>query len=70
MNKLDRLYMFCNCCEDGGIGKLNVCYLLPVVKACIGCKGVTETLVEEELPDLHMGESEVSDVTAPAHDQT
>ncbi|XP_060727467.1 period circadian protein homolog 2 isoform X4 [Tachysurus vachellii] len=40
------------------------------IEACIGCKGVTETLVEEELPDLHMGESEVSDVTAPAHDQT
>ncbi|KAG7319728.1 hypothetical protein KOW79_016871 [Hemibagrus wyckioides] len=37
-------------------------------EACIGCKGVTETLVEAELPDLHMGESEVSDVTA--HDQT
>ncbi|KAF7692586.1 period circadian protein homolog 2 isoform X1 [Silurus meridionalis] len=40
------------------------------VEACIGCKGVTEMLVEEELPDLHMGESEVSDVTAPPHDQT
>ncbi|KAL6467943.1 hypothetical protein MHYP_G00236200 [Metynnis hypsauchen] len=34
------------------------------VKACVGCEGVTETLLEEELPDLHMGESESSDVTA------
>nr|QGW67271.1 period 2 [Rhamdia quelen] len=40
------------------------------IEACVGCKGITETLVEEELPDLHMGESEVSDVTAPTHDQT
>lgn len=45
-------------------------YVLHVVKACIGCKGVTETLVEEELPDLHMGESEASDVTVPAQEQT
>ncbi|KAM9439176.1 period circadian protein homolog 2 isoform 1-T4 [Clarias gariepinus] len=37
------------------------------IEACVGCKGVTETVVEEELPDLHMGES---DVTASSHDQT
>ncbi|KAK1790935.1 hypothetical protein P4O66_014775, partial [Electrophorus voltai] len=30
--------------------------------ACIGCEGLTETLAEEELPDLHMGESEPSDI--------
>lgn len=48
-----------------------MCVVLHVVKACVDCKGVTETLVEEELPDLHMGESEVSEcVTAPAQDQT
>uniref|UniRef100_A0A8B9HSY4 Period circadian protein homolog 2 n=1 Tax=Astyanax mexicanus TaxID=7994 RepID=A0A8B9HSY4_ASTMX len=35
------------------------------VKACVGCEGVTEMLIEEELPDLHMGESEHSDVTVP-----
>ncbi|XP_060762071.1 period circadian protein homolog 2 [Neoarius graeffei] len=40
------------------------------IEACVGCKGVTEMLVEEELPDLHMGESEVSDVTALSYDQT
>ncbi|XP_053506973.1 period circadian protein homolog 2 isoform X2 [Ictalurus furcatus] len=50
--------------EGGGLPKaINI-------EACVGCKGVTETLVAEELPDLHMGESEASDVTAPPRDQT
>ncbi|KAL7842388.1 hypothetical protein SRHO_G00240770 [Serrasalmus rhombeus] len=39
------------------------------VKACVGCEGVTETLLEEELPDLHMGESESNDVTAAPSNQ-
>ncbi|XP_072525489.1 period circadian protein homolog 2 isoform X4 [Salminus brasiliensis] len=39
------------------------------VKACVGCEGVTETLIEEDLPDLHMGESEHSDVTVAPSNQ-
>ncbi|XP_066508082.1 period circadian protein homolog 2-like [Hoplias malabaricus] len=39
------------------------------VKACVGCEGLTEILTEEELPDLHMGESEPSDVTVPPSHQ-
>ncbi|KAK7163633.1 hypothetical protein R3I93_007626 [Phoxinus phoxinus] len=35
------------------------------VKACVSCEEVSETLTEEDPPDLHMGESETSDVTAP-----
>lgn len=35
------------------------------VKACVGCEEVSETLTEEDPPDLHMGETESSDVTAP-----
>ncbi|XP_067308774.1 period circadian protein homolog 2 isoform X2 [Pseudorasbora parva] len=36
------------------------------VKACVSCEEVSETLPEEDRPDLHMGESESSDVTAPS----
>uniref|UniRef100_A0A8C1I4C2 Period circadian protein homolog 2 n=1 Tax=Cyprinus carpio carpio TaxID=630221 RepID=A0A8C1I4C2_CYPCA len=35
------------------------------VKACVGCEEVSETLTEEDPPDLHMGETESNDVTAP-----
>uniref|UniRef100_A0A672Q6Z6 Period circadian protein homolog 2 n=1 Tax=Sinocyclocheilus grahami TaxID=75366 RepID=A0A672Q6Z6_SINGR len=35
------------------------------VKACVGCEEVSETLTEEDPPDLHMGETESSDVTVP-----
>ncbi|XP_051555706.1 period circadian protein homolog 2-like isoform X2 [Myxocyprinus asiaticus] len=35
------------------------------VKAFFGCDEVSETLTEDESPDLHMGESESSDVTMP-----
>ncbi|XP_048019281.1 period circadian protein homolog 2 isoform X1 [Megalobrama amblycephala] len=35
------------------------------VKACVSCEEVSETLTEEDPPDLHMGESETNDVTAP-----
>ncbi|KAG1969119.1 period circadian protein homolog 2 isoform X1 [Pimephales promelas] len=35
------------------------------VKACVSCEEVSETLTEGDPPDLHMGESETSDVTAP-----
>ncbi|XP_016354993.1 period circadian protein homolog 2 isoform X2 [Sinocyclocheilus anshuiensis] len=35
------------------------------VKACVGCEEVSETLTEEDPPDLHMGETESGDVTAP-----
>ncbi|RXN02968.1 period circadian -like protein [Labeo rohita] len=35
------------------------------VKACVGCEESSETLTEEDPPDLHMGETESSDVTAP-----
>ncbi|XP_052404132.1 period circadian protein homolog 2-like isoform X1 [Carassius gibelio] len=35
------------------------------VKACVGCEEVSETLTEEDSPDLHMGETESNDVTAP-----
>ncbi|XP_077078049.1 period circadian protein homolog 2 isoform X2 [Siphateles boraxobius] len=35
------------------------------VKACVSCEEVSITLTEEDPPDLHMGESETSDVTAP-----
>ncbi|XP_073705056.1 period circadian protein homolog 2 isoform X2 [Garra rufa] len=35
------------------------------VKACVGCEEVSETLAEEDRPDLHMGEAESSDVSVP-----
>uniref|UniRef100_A0A673H8N4 Period circadian protein homolog 2 n=1 Tax=Sinocyclocheilus rhinocerous TaxID=307959 RepID=A0A673H8N4_9TELE len=35
------------------------------IKACVGCEEVSETLTEEDPPDLHMGETESSDVTVP-----
>uniref|UniRef100_A0A672MX09 Period circadian protein homolog 2 n=1 Tax=Sinocyclocheilus grahami TaxID=75366 RepID=A0A672MX09_SINGR len=35
------------------------------VKVCVGCDEVSETLTEEDPPDLHMGETESCDVTAP-----
>nr|VAX54207.1 period circadian clock 2 [Squalius torgalensis] len=34
------------------------------LKACVSCEEVSEILTEEDPPDLHMGESETSDVTA------
>ncbi|XP_065118363.1 period circadian protein homolog 2 isoform X3 [Paramisgurnus dabryanus] len=34
------------------------------VKACVGCEELCEPLTEEDPPDLHMGETEASDVTA------
>ncbi|XP_042567462.1 period circadian protein homolog 2-like isoform X2 [Cyprinus carpio] len=35
------------------------------VKVCVGCEEMSETLTEEDQPDLHMGETESSDVTVP-----
>lgn len=35
------------------------------LQACVGCEEVSETLTEEDSPDLHMGETESSDVTVP-----
>uniref|UniRef100_A0A673HCD3 Period circadian protein homolog 2 n=1 Tax=Sinocyclocheilus rhinocerous TaxID=307959 RepID=A0A673HCD3_9TELE len=35
------------------------------LQACVGCEEVSETLTEEDPPDLHMGETESSDVTVP-----
>ncbi|XP_051555051.1 period circadian protein homolog 2-like isoform X2 [Myxocyprinus asiaticus] len=35
------------------------------VKACVGCEEVSETLMVDDPPDLHMGETESSDVTMP-----
>lgn len=35
------------------------------VKMCVGCEEMSETLTEEDPPDLHMGETESSDVTVP-----
>lgn len=35
------------------------------LQACVSCEEVSETLTEEDPPDLHMGESETSDVMAP-----
>ncbi|XP_043080742.1 period circadian protein homolog 2 isoform X2 [Puntigrus tetrazona] len=35
------------------------------VKACVGCEEISETLTEEDPPDLHMGETENNDITAP-----
>ncbi|XP_059419162.1 period circadian protein homolog 2-like [Carassius carassius] len=35
------------------------------VKVCVGCEEMSETLTEEDPPDLHMGETESSDVTVP-----
>lgn len=47
----------------------SVCCVLCVVQVCVGCEGVTENMMEEELPDLHMGESEHSDVTVAPSNQ-
>lgn len=35
------------------------------MQACVGCEELSETLTEEDPPDLHMGETESSDVMAP-----
>lgn len=35
------------------------------LQACVGCEELSETLTEEDPPDLHMGETESSDVMAP-----
>uniref|UniRef100_A0A672MWG2 Period circadian protein homolog 2 n=1 Tax=Sinocyclocheilus grahami TaxID=75366 RepID=A0A672MWG2_SINGR len=35
------------------------------LQVCVGCDEVSETLTEEDPPDLHMGETESCDVTAP-----
>ncbi|XP_063075503.1 period circadian protein homolog 2 isoform X3 [Engraulis encrasicolus] len=33
------------------------------VKACVGCEDLAESLIEEETPDMHMGEAETSEET-------
>lgn len=35
-------------------------------QACMGCEDLSENLIEEETPDLHMGETEAS-IDASAH---
>lgn len=35
-------------------------------QACMGCEDLSENLIEEETPDLHMGETEAS-IEASAH---
>lgn len=35
------------------------------LQVCVGCEEMSETLTEEDQPDLHMGETESNDVTAP-----
>ncbi|XP_030628984.1 period circadian protein homolog 2 isoform X2 [Chanos chanos] len=35
------------------------------VKECVGCVGMSETLTEEDPPDLHMGEVETNEISPP-----